>query len=163
MMVTIYVVLTAYLFACHAPPRIAFALRDAITPFQVRVRARHAGAERSVAAWRSSQFETLVQWFNTSCFADVPKGVVRPGNSTRYPIRGPGFQKWDISTFKNFPVTDRLRLQFRAEFFNIFNHTNFQGGCKRSECFALAWPGPIAERQPGVQQGKGATTIASAP
>jgi len=57
-MVTIYLVLTAYLIACSAPPRIAFALRDAATPFQVIVRARNAGAERSLAAWRSSQFET---------------------------------------------------------------------------------------------------------
>jgi hypothetical protein len=69
----------------------------------------------------------LGQWFNTSCFADVPRGQVRPGNSTRYPIRGPGFQRWDMSVLKNFPVTERIRVQFRAEFFNIFNHTNFQG------------------------------------
>jgi len=34
-MVTIYVVLTAYLSVCSAPPRVAFALRDAATPFQV--------------------------------------------------------------------------------------------------------------------------------
>ena len=57
-MVTIYVILTAYLFACSAPPRIAFALRDVATPFQVIARARNAGAERSLTAWRSSQFET---------------------------------------------------------------------------------------------------------
>ncbi len=70
---------------------------------------------------------TLAQWFNTSCFADVPKGQVRPGNSARYPIRGPGFQRWDISAIKNFKINERMRLQFRSEFFNIFNHTNFQG------------------------------------
>jgi hypothetical protein len=57
-MVMIYVVLTAYLFACSTPPRIVFALRDVTTPFQVIVRARNAGAERSLAAWRSSQLET---------------------------------------------------------------------------------------------------------
>jgi len=56
-MVTIYVVVTAYLIACSAPPRIAFALRDAAMPFQLIVRARNAGAERSLLAWRSSQFE----------------------------------------------------------------------------------------------------------
>jgi hypothetical protein len=56
-MVTIYVIVTAYLFACSAPPRIAFALRDAATPFQVIVRARNAGAERSLAVWRSAKFE----------------------------------------------------------------------------------------------------------
>ena len=57
-MVTIYVVLTAYIIACNAPPRIAFALRDVAAPFQIKVRARNAGAERSLAAWRSSRFET---------------------------------------------------------------------------------------------------------
>jgi len=56
-MVTIYIVLTAYLFACSAPPRVVFALRDAATPFQVIVRARNAGAERSLAVWRSAKFE----------------------------------------------------------------------------------------------------------
>src|SRR5712691_4710962 len=42
MMVTIYVVLTAYLFVCNCPPRIAFVLRDAVAPFQIKARARRA-------------------------------------------------------------------------------------------------------------------------
>ena len=58
MMVTIYIVLTAYLFVHNGPPRIAFALRDAVAPFQIKGRARQAGAERSATVWRSSQFET---------------------------------------------------------------------------------------------------------
>jgi hypothetical protein len=58
MMVTIYVVLTAYFFVCNCPPRIAFALRDAAAPFQIKARARKAGAERSAAVWQSTQFET---------------------------------------------------------------------------------------------------------
>jgi hypothetical protein len=49
MMVTIYVVLTAYFFVRNCPPRIAFALRDAVAPFQIKARARKAGAERSAA------------------------------------------------------------------------------------------------------------------
>lgn len=52
MMVTICVVLTAYLFVCNCPPRIVFALRDAVAPFQIRTRARQAGTERSAAVWR---------------------------------------------------------------------------------------------------------------
>jgi len=52
-----YVVLTAYIFACSAPPPMAFALRVAAAPFQVIVRARNAGTERDLAVWRSSQFE----------------------------------------------------------------------------------------------------------
>jgi len=60
-MVTIYVILTAYLFACNAPPPVALALRDAVAPFQLKVRARNAGAERSTAVWRPSNFETRVR------------------------------------------------------------------------------------------------------
>jgi hypothetical protein len=68
---------------------------------------------------------TLAQWFNTGCFTDVPKGQVRPGNAGHNTIRGPGYQTWDMSAFKNFHFTESFKLQFRAEFFNIFNHTNF--------------------------------------
>jgi hypothetical protein len=40
-------------------------------------------------------------------------------------VEGPGFHRLDFSTFKDFQLTERFRLQFRAEFFNIFNHPNF--------------------------------------
>jgi hypothetical protein len=68
---------------------------------------------------------TLAQWFNTGCFANVPTGQVRPGNAGRNTIRGPGYQNWDMSGFKNFRFTEASYLQFRAEFFNIFNHPNW--------------------------------------
>jgi hypothetical protein len=44
----------------------------------------------------------------------------RPGTTT-----GPGYHDFDFSTFKNIPITERFSLQFRAEFFNIINHPNF--------------------------------------
>jgi len=40
-------------------------------------------------------------------------------------VTGPGFHRLDFSTFKEFPFKERFRLQFRAEFFNILNHPNF--------------------------------------
>jgi hypothetical protein len=40
-------------------------------------------------------------------------------------VLGPGFQTFDISAIKNFEPTEHFRVQFRAEFFNIFNHPNF--------------------------------------
>ena len=40
-------------------------------------------------------------------------------------IPGPGFHRLDFSLFKNFQVTERISTQFRAEFFNIVNHPNF--------------------------------------
>src|SRR6185436_10934556 len=45
MLVAIYFVLTAYLFVCHSPPPIGFVLREAVGPFQIKARARNAGAE----------------------------------------------------------------------------------------------------------------------
>jgi len=44
MLVAIYFVLTAYLFVCHSPPPIGFVLREAVSPFQIKARARNAGA-----------------------------------------------------------------------------------------------------------------------
>ena len=40
-------------------------------------------------------------------------------------FRGPGFHRMDFSLFKQFPLTDRFRMEFRAEFFNLTNHPNF--------------------------------------
>jgi hypothetical protein len=40
-------------------------------------------------------------------------------------VPGPGFHRLDFSTFKDIPLNERFRLQFRAEMFNIFNHPNF--------------------------------------
>jgi len=60
LMVTVYVVLTGYFFVCNSPPRIASAIRDAAAPFQIKARARKAGAERSDAVQRSLQFETRI-------------------------------------------------------------------------------------------------------
>jgi hypothetical protein len=56
-MVTIYIVVTAYLLVCSCPPRTAFVLRDALVPFQIKARARKAEAERSATVWRSPHFE----------------------------------------------------------------------------------------------------------
>lgn len=68
---------------------------------------------------------TFESWFNTAAFAEVPAGQIRVGNSPRGAITGPGLQRWDISIFKNTKISERLNAQFRAEAFNIFNHTNF--------------------------------------
>jgi hypothetical protein len=46
------------------------------------------------------------------------------GNSGRGMFRGPGQWNVDFSVFKDIPITERFRLQFRTEFFNLFNHAN---------------------------------------
>ncbi|HWX54020.1 MAG TPA: TonB-dependent receptor [Verrucomicrobiae bacterium] len=68
---------------------------------------------------------SFTQWFNTAAFANVPAGQFRPGNAGRGTILGPGYQRWDVALLKNFPVREGMRFQFRAEAFNVFNHTNF--------------------------------------
>jgi hypothetical protein len=47
------------------------------------------------------------------------------GNTGRNSLRGPGFFNTDIALLKDTKLSERFRLQFRAEFFNIFNHENF--------------------------------------
>jgi Carboxypeptidase regulatory-like domain/TonB dependent receptor len=61
--------------------------------------------------------------FNTCAFAtNTTLGAF--GDAGRNIIQGPGFQNWDISLFKIFPLNERSRFEFRAEFFNAFNHLN---------------------------------------
>ncbi|HYZ83095.1 MAG TPA: TonB-dependent receptor [Bryobacteraceae bacterium] len=72
---------------------------------------------------------TLTRWFNTAL--DTPgapwttPALYTFGNSGRGVLRAPGRTNFDISLFKQFPITERIRLQFRAEFFNAFNHPQF--------------------------------------
>jgi Carboxypeptidase regulatory-like domain/TonB-dependent Receptor Plug Domain len=47
------------------------------------------------------------------------------GDLGRDSLRGPAFKEVNLSLFKNTPMTERVTLQFRAEFFNVFNHPNF--------------------------------------
>jgi len=62
-------------------------------------------------------------YLNPLAFAQPADGTF--GDLGRNQIFGPGFWDYDFSVSKNFPLRDRLSLQFRAEFFNIFNHPNF--------------------------------------
>ncbi|HWO30435.1 MAG TPA: hypothetical protein VNO32_16700, partial [Candidatus Acidoferrum sp.] len=67
------------------------------------------------------------QYINVSCFAPAnPLTLV--GNATRNTLIGPGIREFDFSLFKNMPfprISERFKAQFRAEAFNIFNHSNF--------------------------------------
>jgi carboxypeptidase family protein/TonB-dependent receptor-like protein len=61
--------------------------------------------------------------FNTCAFA-TNTVLGSYGNAGRNIVRGPGFQNWDLSLFKTFPLNERERFEFRAEFFNVWNHLN---------------------------------------
>jgi len=75
-----------------------------------------------------SSGQTVDHWFNVSAFVTPGQAGTAPytfGNAGRNILKGPNFVNFDFSLFKNFSLTERLKLQFRSEFFNIFNHTNF--------------------------------------
>ncbi len=61
--------------------------------------------------------------FNTCAFvADTVQGTF--GDAGRNIILGPATQNWDMSFIKQFPVHEQMHFEFRAEFFNIWNHPN---------------------------------------
>jgi hypothetical protein len=66
---------------------------------------------------------TNFQYFSTDVFSAEQLGV--PGNASRRFFHGPGLNNWDMSLFKNIHFTERISVDIRAEFFNIFNHAQF--------------------------------------
>jgi len=65
--------------------------------------------------------EVIQQYFNTAAFSftDADNGTF--GNSGRNILQGPGTKNWDASIMRMFSFTERYRLQFRADFFNLTN------------------------------------------
>ena len=66
---------------------------------------------------------TIQHWFDTTAFREP--GLLQFGNSGRNVLQGPGTRQLDFSAFKEFPFNESRRLEFRAEFFNIFNTPQF--------------------------------------
>ncbi len=69
---------------------------------------------------------TVTQWFDTSVYSGPAAGTW--GNTPRSSVWGPGRHNWNLSLFKNFWFSQERgsNLQFRAEFFNVWNHTQFR-------------------------------------
>ena len=78
------------------------------------------------------------QYFNPNAFTQPLPGTY--GNVGRNVLQGPSLVETDLSLTKTFPFSERLNLQFRSEFFNIFNHTNFN--VPNPVVFASATGGP---------------------
>ena len=84
---------------------------------------------------------TVGQWFDTSIYAQPAPGAW--GDTKPFSVYGPGRDNWNISFFKNFVFSETRgsNLQFRAEFFNIWNHTQLwadsTGGINNTANFVL--------------------------
>ena len=72
---------------------------------------------------RPAGTSSVAQYFNKAAFRQAAIGTF--GDSSRGMLRGPGALEVDLSGFKDIPVSERLRLQFRVEAFNVINRANF--------------------------------------
>jgi hypothetical protein len=72
-----------------------------------------------------AKIHTIANWFNPCAFEKAPTGEL--GDANRAPVYGPRYVNTDFSIIKDFPlpVREGMNLQFRAEFFNLFNHPHF--------------------------------------
>jgi hypothetical protein len=100
---------------------------------------------------RLTSGQSTNHWFNVAAFA-VPGQAGTPadtfGNAGRNILRGPDLSNLDFSMFKNFRITERVKLEFRSEFFNLFNHPNF------------ALPNPAVDQpQAGIITGAGSPRL----
>jgi hypothetical protein len=64
-----------------------------------------------------------IQWFDPGCYKLQPPGTI--GNVTRNTLEGPRTVELDLALLKDTRITEKLRGQFRAEFFNVLNHPIF--------------------------------------
>ena len=68
--------------------------------------------------------DPLNHYFDSTAF-QVPSASSPFGNLGRNAFRTPGLNQWDLGVSKKFIVRERVGIQFRSEFFNVLNHTNF--------------------------------------
>jgi Carboxypeptidase regulatory-like domain/TonB dependent receptor-like, beta-barrel len=113
-------------------PFTVFAPRGDGDPAAVGVNTSGAPNNGSVASPRPNQIgdpnngpKTFTQFFNPAAFALVTVAGAS-GNERRGAVNGPGLWRYDMALLKNTRIRESVNLQFRAEAFNLFNHTNFQ-------------------------------------
>jgi hypothetical protein len=79
--------------------------------------------DRAPGCYAPSANHTKLQQINPNCFVAPPVGQL--GNAGRVPAVGPDFVNTDFSVIKQFTLPREMGLNFRAEFFNLFNHAQF--------------------------------------
>ncbi len=95
------------------------------------------------------------QWFNPNAFLAPPANSGFYGNLGRDTYIGPGLATWDFSVLKNTLIRENLRLQFRAEIFNLLNRANF------NTPNLIVFTPPTASNPSGVSGTAGAITSTS--
>ena len=80
-----------------------------------------------------------LQWINPSCFVAPPAGQL--GDAARVPATGPDFVNTDFSIIKQIALPREMGLNFRAEFFNLFNHAQF--GMPGSDVSLVTYSGTV--------------------
>jgi Carboxypeptidase regulatory-like domain len=68
---------------------------------------------------------SVTQWFNTSCFAAPPDWGFGTEARVDPSLRAPGINNFDFAIFKKTQIGERMGIEFRTEFFNLFNHPYF--------------------------------------
>jgi hypothetical protein len=83
----------------------------------------NGGSDRPNKIGNAKNPKKLSEYFNTANYAPQPLGTI--GTAARNSEFGPHFRHIDVSLFKDFPVTERVKVQFRAEAFDITNTPNY--------------------------------------
>jgi hypothetical protein len=78
----------------------------------------------SGSAASQSTAQSLLTYFAGYTFT-TPGPNAPFGSLGRNAFRAPGLENWDVAIDKSFRITEGIHLQFRSEFFNVMNHTNF--------------------------------------
>jgi Carboxypeptidase regulatory-like domain len=74
---------------------------------------------------KSSGGHTLAQWFNVSCFAAPPDWGYGTESRVDSTLRSDGAKNFDFAIFKRTTIAEKVGIEFRTEFFNLFNHPQF--------------------------------------
>lgn len=101
---------------------------------------------------RTSSFNNNnLYWFNPSAFAQTPTFGVQ-GNAGRNPLRGPGIANFDWAFMKETQITESTRLELRFEFYNLFNHTQFDSSGITTDINSSNFGRILAARDPRLIQ-----------
>jgi len=114
-------------------------------PIQVTQPSQRSASRPDLIGFKNAinqNYRTDLQYLNKTAFATVPepaasRATIRPGSYGNNALRGPGLWNLDFSIAKNFAITESKRFQFRADMFNVMNHTNYSGINTNSEAQAF--------------------------